>query len=128
MPKISLLVVIKGPVAIAGSIPLLSKKRGINVPIIPATIITITREIEIARAPVTDGQSGLSYTQLTGITHTLPDTTAKRFIIDCNFGGSGVDVAANDVFLVAFKTTEGSNAFIRVNLTAFFEYPLPIIT
>jgi hypothetical protein len=85
-------------------------------------------EIEIARAPVTDGQSGLSYTQLTGITHTLPDNTAKRFIIDCNFGGSGVDVAANDVFLVAFKTTEGSNAFIRVNLTAFFEYPLPIIT
>ena len=50
MPKISLLVVIKGPVAIAGSIPLLSKKRGINVPIIPATIITITSEIEIARA------------------------------------------------------------------------------
>ena len=33
MPKISLLVVIKGPVAIAGSIPLLSKKRGINVPL-----------------------------------------------------------------------------------------------
>ena len=85
-------------------------------------------EIEIARAPVTDGQSGLSYTQLTGITHTLPDTTAKRFIIDCNFGGSGVDVAANDVFLVAFKTTESSNAFIRINLSAYFEYPLPLIT
>ena len=85
-------------------------------------------EIEIARAPVTDGQSGLSYTQLTGITHTLPDNTAKRFIIDCNFGGSGVDVAANDVFLVAFKTTESSNAFIRINLSAYFEYPLPLIT
>ena len=50
MPKISLLVVIKGPVAIAGSIPLLSKKRGINVRIIPATLITITSEIEISRA------------------------------------------------------------------------------
>jgi hypothetical protein len=85
-------------------------------------------EIEIARAPVTDGQSGLTYTQLTGITHTLPDNTAKRFIIDCNFGGSGVDVAANDVFLVAFKTTESSNAFIRINLSAYFEYSLPLIT
>ena len=35
-------------------------------------------------------QSGLTYTQLTGITHTLPDNTAKRFIIDCAFGGEGV--------------------------------------
>ena len=42
--------VINGPVAIAGSIPLLSKKSGIKVPIIPATIITITNEIEIAKA------------------------------------------------------------------------------
>ena len=50
MPKISLLVVINGPVAIAGSIPLLSKNRGINVPTIPATIITTTKEIEMARA------------------------------------------------------------------------------
>ena len=39
-----------GPVAMAGSIPLLSKNRGMKVPIIPATIITITNEIEIARA------------------------------------------------------------------------------
>jgi hypothetical protein len=37
-------------VAIAGSIPLLFKNRGINVPIIPATIITETNEIESARA------------------------------------------------------------------------------
>ena len=85
-------------------------------------------EIEIAKAPVTDGQSGLTYTQLSGITHTLPDNTAKRFIIDCAFGGEGVDVTANDVILVAFKTTESSNAFIRINLSAYFEYPLPLIT
>ena len=51
MPKISLLVVIKGPVAIAGSIPLLSKKRGINVPIIPATIITITTPLLFSGLP-----------------------------------------------------------------------------
>ena len=48
MPKISLLVVIKGPVAIAGSIPRLSKNNGINVPIIPAIIITAKSDIEIA--------------------------------------------------------------------------------
>jgi hypothetical protein len=39
----------KGPVAIAGSIPLFSRKRGIKVPINPATIMTLNNEIEIAR-------------------------------------------------------------------------------
>ena len=39
---------IKGPVAIAGSIPLLWRNIGINVPIIPATIITVIKEIDIA--------------------------------------------------------------------------------
>ncbi len=42
--------VIKGPVAIAGSIPRLSKNNGIKVPINPATIITTIKEIEIAKA------------------------------------------------------------------------------
>ena len=46
----SLAVVIKGPVAIAASIPLLFKNNGINVPIIPATIITTTRDTDKARA------------------------------------------------------------------------------
>ena len=46
----SLLVVINGPVAIAGSIPLLSRNNGTNVPIKPATIITTTNDIEIAKA------------------------------------------------------------------------------
>jgi hypothetical protein len=50
MPKISLLVVINGPVAIAGSIPLLFKNNGTKVPIKPATIITATRETEMAKA------------------------------------------------------------------------------
>ena len=45
-----MLVVINGPVAIAGSIPLLFKNKGINVPIIPATIITATKDKDIARA------------------------------------------------------------------------------
>ena len=46
----SLLVVINGPVAIAGSIPRLSKNKGINVPTRPATIITAMSETEIANA------------------------------------------------------------------------------
>ena len=39
----SLLVVIKGPVATAGSIPRLCRKMGIKVPITAAFIITVTR-------------------------------------------------------------------------------------
>ena len=50
IPKISLLVVIKGPVAMAGSIPLLCKNKGINVPTIPATIITATKDTDTANA------------------------------------------------------------------------------
>lgn len=45
IPKTSLLVVIKGPVATAGSIPFLSKKIGIKVPIIAAFTITVIRAI-----------------------------------------------------------------------------------
>ena len=48
IPKISLLVVINGPVAMAGSIPRLSKKSGINVPTRPATIITAMSDTEMA--------------------------------------------------------------------------------
>ncbi len=44
----SLLVVIKGPVAIAGSIPRLSKNKGTNVPMKPATTITAISDMEIA--------------------------------------------------------------------------------
>ena len=44
--------VINGPVAIAGSIPLLFKNNGTNVPINPATIITTTSDTEMARAVV----------------------------------------------------------------------------
>ncbi len=40
----------KGPVAIAGSIPLLCRKSGVKVPIKPATTITAIREVEMARA------------------------------------------------------------------------------
>ena len=40
----------KGPVAIAGSIPLLFKNSGIKVPIIPATITTATNAIDKAKA------------------------------------------------------------------------------
>ena len=47
MPKISLLVVINGPVAIAGSIPLFSKIIGIEVPINAATTITHSIDKEI---------------------------------------------------------------------------------
>ena len=47
IPKISLLVVINGPVATAGSIPFLSRIKGTKVPIREAIIITIIREIEI---------------------------------------------------------------------------------
>ena len=47
MPKISLLVVIKGPVAIAGSIPFLSKIIGIDVPMSAATIMTHNMERDI---------------------------------------------------------------------------------
>ena len=43
-------VVINGPVAMAGSIPLLCKNKGINVPTIPATMITATSETETAKA------------------------------------------------------------------------------
>ena len=49
MPKISLLVVIKGPVAIAGSIPFLSKIIGIDVPMSAATIMTHNMERDITR-------------------------------------------------------------------------------
>ena len=49
MPKISLLVVINGPVAIAGSIPLFSRIIGIEVPIRAATTITHNIEREITR-------------------------------------------------------------------------------
>ena len=48
IPKISLLVVINGPVARAGSIPLLCKNNGTNVPMRPATMITAKSETEIA--------------------------------------------------------------------------------
>ena len=41
MPKISLQVVIKGPVAMAGSIPFLSRMIGTNVPTKAATIMTL---------------------------------------------------------------------------------------
>ena len=41
---------INGPVAIAGSIPLLFRNKGTKVPIKPATMITATREAEIAKA------------------------------------------------------------------------------
>ena len=50
MPNISLLVVMKGPVSIAGSIPILFKNSGIKVPIIPATITTATNAIDKAKA------------------------------------------------------------------------------
>lgn len=43
IPKISFPVVINGPVATAGSTPLLSKKTGIKVPINAAIIITDIR-------------------------------------------------------------------------------------
>ena len=43
MPQISLLVVINGPVASAGSIPNLSNNNGIKVPIKEAIIITETK-------------------------------------------------------------------------------------
>ena len=46
----SLLVVMKGPVAMAGSMPLLSKNNGIKVPIRPATMITTINEIDMAKA------------------------------------------------------------------------------
>ena len=46
----SLLVVMKGPVAIAGSIPLLWRNNGVKVPIKPATTITAIKDAEIARA------------------------------------------------------------------------------
>ena len=49
IPKISLLVVIKGPVAIAGSIPFLSKIIGIDVPMSAATIMTHNMERDITR-------------------------------------------------------------------------------
>ena len=39
-----------GPVAIAGSIPRLSKNNGTKVPIKPATMITAINEMEIANA------------------------------------------------------------------------------
>ena len=45
MPKISLLVVINGPVAMAGSMPLLSRIIGTKVPTKAATIITHIIEI-----------------------------------------------------------------------------------
>ena len=47
IPKISLLVVIKGPVATAGSIPFLFKIKGTKVPIREAKIMTMIIEIEI---------------------------------------------------------------------------------
>ena len=50
IPKISLLVVINGPVAIAGSIFLLFKNRGTKVPTKPATIMTTTSDTEMANA------------------------------------------------------------------------------
>ena len=46
----SLQVVINGPVAMAGSIPFLCRNNGINVPIIPATIMTATNDNEMAKA------------------------------------------------------------------------------
>ena len=46
IPIMSLLVVINGPVANAGSIPYLSKTIGINVPINEATTITLNKAIE----------------------------------------------------------------------------------
>ena len=45
----SLLVVINGPVANAGSMPYLSKTIGINVPISEATTITLNKAIESLR-------------------------------------------------------------------------------
>ena len=50
IPKISLLVVIKGPVATAGSIPFLSRIRGTNVPTREAKMMTITRDIDIVKS------------------------------------------------------------------------------
>ena len=49
IPKISLLVVINGPVAMAGSIPLLFKIMGTNVPINAATIMTQSIEIAMVK-------------------------------------------------------------------------------
>ena len=46
MPQISLLVVINGPVANAGSIPYFSSNNGTNVPISDAIIITEINDIE----------------------------------------------------------------------------------
>jgi len=50
IPNISLLVVINGPVAMAGSIPRLFKNKGTKVPMSPATMITATNDIEMANA------------------------------------------------------------------------------
>ena len=74
---------IKGPVAIAGSIPLLFKNKGIKVPIIPATITTATKATERASAifvspfhdrpeykiNIGDGQFVLELNQLEEISH-----------------------------------------------------------
>ena len=47
IPKISLLVVIKGPVATAGSMPYLSRIKGTKVPMREAIIMTITSDVEM---------------------------------------------------------------------------------
>ena len=44
----SLEVVINGPVAMAGSMPLLCKNNGVKVPITPAATVTVTSEIAMA--------------------------------------------------------------------------------
>ncbi len=53
IPQMSLLVVINGPVAMAGSIPCLSKIIGTKVPIKEAIIITEIREIPIVNPKLT---------------------------------------------------------------------------
>ena len=47
IPNISLLVVMKGPVATAGSMPFLSRIRGTKVPIREAIMMTMISEMEM---------------------------------------------------------------------------------
>ena len=53
IPKMSLLVVMKGPVATAGSIPFLSRISGTKVPISEAMMITMIREMAMVMLMLT---------------------------------------------------------------------------
>jgi len=77
--------------------------------------------INLAKSPVVNDSDSISWTQVTGVTKTLPDDRDKRFIYDISIDQ---DCAQFDTFILLFQGTNSSDTWISLNMLLEFEYTL----